>query len=125
MELGEKLALAVSPFALDTLRLRLSTMGASGYITPLLASCFGYVIAASSSAGCQSSSAVEAQTTYNVTLADRRYLLWFPENYEPTEPSPLILSYQYVFSLQNHPQVYFWRGEMSPENVPRGLCRLS
>lgn len=74
-------------------------MGVSRYINPLFASFIGYVVAASSSAGCQSSNEVDVQTTYNVTLGERRYLLWFPENYEPTEPAPLILSYQYVFSV--------------------------
>jgi poly(3-hydroxybutyrate) depolymerase len=69
-------------------------MGVSKYITPLLVSLFGYAVAANCSAGCQSLNEVDVETTYNVTLAgDRWYLLWFPENYEPTEPAPLILSY--------------------------------
>ncbi|ROV98912.1 hypothetical protein VSDG_03787 [Cytospora chrysosperma] len=69
-------------------------MGVSKYITPVLVSLFGYSVATNSSVGCQSLNEVDVETTYNVTLAgDRWYLLWFPENYEPTEPAPLILSY--------------------------------
>ncbi|KUI64826.1 Feruloyl esterase B [Cytospora mali] len=68
-------------------------MSASKYIIPLFASLLGYGLAAKSSAGCQSFHEVEVKKTYNVTLAERQYLLWFPGNYEPTEPAPLILSY--------------------------------
>ncbi|KAJ4386575.1 hypothetical protein N0V93_009473 [Gnomoniopsis smithogilvyi] len=50
-------------------------------------------VAAASSAGCERSQAVEVGQTINVTLDNRWYLLYFPENYEPTSPAPLILSY--------------------------------
>ncbi|KAJ4421063.1 hypothetical protein N0V82_003967 [Gnomoniopsis sp. IMI 355080] len=50
-------------------------------------------VAAESSAGCERDHSVEVGQTINVTLAARWYLLYFPENYKPTSPAPVILSY--------------------------------
>lgn len=50
-------------------------------------------VVAESSAGCESAQIVDVGQTFNVTLDDRWYLLYFPENYEPTSPAPVILSY--------------------------------
>lgn len=105
MHLEEALALAVYVFDRHTLRIRLLIMGHAMYIILLLASFFGCVVVARPSIGCQSPVKVDLETTHNVTLSDRRYLLWFPENYHPKEPAPLILSYQYVCSV---PIFYTW-----------------
>lgn len=45
------------------------------------------------SAGCSIPNAPPLDTTLNITIGDRRYLLYFPVNYEPSTPAPLILSY--------------------------------
>lgn len=50
-------------------------------------------VGAVSSAGCERTQSVQVGQTTNVTLNDRWYLLYFPENYEPTNPAPMILSY--------------------------------
>lgn len=63
------------------------------YIALLVVSLFGYDVAGIASAGCGSHQPVKVQTTYDMMLGDRQYLLWFPEKYETTEPAPLILSY--------------------------------
>lgn len=45
------------------------------------------------SPGCAQKTPVQLDTTLNVTLGDRRYLLYFPVNYKPDVPAPLVLSY--------------------------------
>lgn len=63
-------------------------------ITALLgASLLGQRAAALPSDGCETNHAVALEQTYNVSIGDRRYLLWFPANYVPTTPAPVILSY--------------------------------
>lgn len=63
-------------------------------ITALLgASLLGQQAAALPSDGCETDHAVALEQTYNVSIGDRRYLLWFPANYVPTTPAPVILSY--------------------------------
>lgn len=46
-----------------------------------------------SSPGCTVNNPVPLDTTLNVTLGNRRYLLYFPVNYRPDTPAPLVLSY--------------------------------
>lgn len=49
---------------------------------------------ASSSSGCDLEQSVPVGQTTNVTLLDDRwFLLYFPDNYDPSTPAPLILSY--------------------------------
>lgn len=50
-------------------------------------------VAAASSDGCSLATAVEVGNTTNVTIDNRWYLLYFPVNYNPATPAPLILSY--------------------------------
>lgn len=50
-------------------------------------------VAVKASHGCSRDSQVQIDTTLNVTLGDRRYLLYFPVNYQPDKPAPLVLSY--------------------------------
>lgn len=45
------------------------------------------------SAGCSAANSVTVNTILNITLGDRRYLLYFPVNYQPDEPAPVVLSY--------------------------------
>lgn len=47
------------------------------------------------SPGCSTdnSNGVQIDTTLNVNIGDRRYLLYLPVNYEPDRPAPLVLSY--------------------------------
>lgn len=45
------------------------------------------------SAGCSSARNVSTGTTQEVTLGDRSYRLYFPVNYQPNKPAPLVLSY--------------------------------
>lgn len=45
------------------------------------------------SSGCTIDNPVALDTTLNVTLGSRRYLLYFPVNYRPEKPAPLVLSY--------------------------------
>lgn len=47
----------------------------------------------SPSPGCSMNNRVTVDTTLNVTLGTRRYLLYFPANYQPDKPAPLVLSY--------------------------------
>ncbi|KAJ0116507.1 hypothetical protein J7T55_007487 [Diaporthe amygdali] len=53
----------------------------------------GQLVTALPSAGCSTNQEVALEQTYNVQMGDRRYLLWFPINYEPNKPAPLVLSY--------------------------------
>ncbi|KAL1868457.1 hypothetical protein Daus18300_005890 [Diaporthe australafricana] len=50
-------------------------------------------VAARPSGGCLLSHEVTLEQTINVQMGDRRYLLWFPINYQPMTPAPLVLSY--------------------------------
>lgn len=50
-------------------------------------------VAVAASAGCSTDSAPRIDTTVNINIGDRRYLLYLPVNYEPNKPAPLILSY--------------------------------
>lgn len=50
-------------------------------------------VAVKASPGCTIDHSVSIDTTLNVTLGDRRYLLYFPINYKPDKPAPLVLSY--------------------------------
>lgn len=50
-------------------------------------------VAVNASPGCSVDNQVQIDTTLNVTLGDRRYLLYFPMNYQPDKPAPLVLSY--------------------------------
>lgn len=50
-------------------------------------------VAIKASPGCTIDHTVSLDTTLNVTLGNRRYLLYFPVNYKPDEPAPLVLSY--------------------------------
>lgn len=50
-------------------------------------------VGSSASVGCQGNKQVALDTTLNVALGDRRYLLYFPVNYKPDTPAPLVLSY--------------------------------
>lgn len=50
-------------------------------------------VATKASPGCTIDHSVSLDTTLNVTLGDRRYLLYFPVNYKPDQPAPLVLSY--------------------------------
>lgn len=52
-------------------------------------------VTAHASPGCSTDNSSEAQvdTTLNVNIGDRRYLLYLPVNYEPDRPAPLVLSY--------------------------------
>lgn len=50
-------------------------------------------VAIKASPGCMIDHSVSLDTTLNVTLGDRRYLLYFPVNYKPDKPAPLVLSY--------------------------------
>ncbi|CAN8097211.1 unnamed protein product [Discula destructiva] len=45
------------------------------------------------SPGCTTNNPVALDSTLNITLGDRRYLVYFPVNYEPDTPAPLVLSY--------------------------------
>lgn len=54
---------------------------------------WAYHVAAASSAGCAQAKTVKVGQTTNVTLDGRWYLLYFPVQYKPTSPAPLILSY--------------------------------
>lgn len=62
------------------------------FITLLGASLSRYAVARPSE-GCQTDHEVTLEQTYNVSTGDRRYLLWFPANYKPTTPAPVVLSY--------------------------------
>lgn len=59
--------------------------------TPMAASSLDVSIR--SSPGCTINNVAPLDTTLNVTLGNRRYLLYFPVNYQPDKPSPLVLSY--------------------------------
>lgn len=50
---------------------------------------------ASASPGCSTdhSDGAQVDTTLNVNIGDRRYLLYLPVNYKPDRPAPLVLSY--------------------------------
>lgn len=50
-------------------------------------------VGSSASPGCTIDNPVALDSTLNVTLGDRRYLLYFPINYKPDQPAPLVLSY--------------------------------
>lgn len=50
-------------------------------------------VGAESSSGCELDQTIQPGQTTNVTLNDRWYLLYFPENYEATNPAPVVLSY--------------------------------
>lgn len=54
---------------------------------------WAYHVAAASSAGCTRNQTVKVGQTTNVTSDGRWYLLYFPEQYNPTSPAPLVLSY--------------------------------
>lgn len=54
---------------------------------------WAYHVAAASSAGCTRAKTVKVGQTTNVTLDGRWYLLYFPAQYKPTSPAPLVLSY--------------------------------
>lgn len=45
------------------------------------------------SPGCTTNNPVALDTTLNVTLGSRRYLLYIPVNYQPDTPAPVVLSY--------------------------------
>lgn len=45
------------------------------------------------SPGCTVNNLVALDTTLNIALGDRRYILYFPVNYKPDTPAPLVLSY--------------------------------
>ncbi|POS72377.1 hypothetical protein DHEL01_v209228 [Diaporthe helianthi] len=63
-------------------------------ITALLgASLLGQHAAARPSEGCETDHVVKVEQTFNVQVGDRRYLLWFPANYQPSTPAPVVLSY--------------------------------
>lgn len=68
-------------------------MRAISSTTLLGASLLAQHAAAWPSEGCQTDHAVSLEQTYNVQTGDRRYLLWFPPNYKPTTPAPVVLSY--------------------------------
>lgn len=68
-------------------------MRAVSFITLLGASLLSRYAAARPSEGCQKGHGVTVEQTYNVSMDDRRYLLWFPANYKPTTPAPVVLSY--------------------------------
>lgn len=68
-------------------------MRATSFTALLGASLLGQHVAAGPSEGCQTEHAVTVEQTYNVQIGDRRYLLWFPANYRPSTPAPVILSY--------------------------------
>lgn len=54
----------------------------------------GRKVSGAPSSGCGLAQNVSAGQTTNVTLPDDRwYLLYFPEQYDPKTPAPLILSY--------------------------------
>lgn len=63
------------------------------FVTLLGASLLSWHAAARPSEGCQMDHAVVLEQTYNIQMGDRRYLLWFPANYKPTTPAPVVLSY--------------------------------
>lgn len=63
------------------------------FITLLGAGLLSRHAAARPSEGCQKDNAVDLEQTYNIQTGDRRYLLWFPANYRPTTPAPVVLSY--------------------------------
>lgn len=50
-------------------------------------------VALGASPGCTIDNAPQVDTTMNINIGDRRYLLYFPVNYEPNKPAPLVLSY--------------------------------
>lgn len=50
-------------------------------------------IEAVASAGCSSAQNVSTGTTKEVKLGSRDYLLYFPVNYQPNKPAPVVLSY--------------------------------
>lgn len=50
-------------------------------------------VEAASSSGCDLNQSVQVGQTSNITVGDRWYLLYFPEEYNPTEAAPLILSF--------------------------------
>lgn len=68
-------------------------MRAISFIPLLGASLLSRCAAARPSEGCEKDHAVTLEQTYNVSMDDRRYLLWFPANYKPTTPAPVVLSY--------------------------------
>lgn len=57
------------------------------------ASIDGADVAVKASSGCTADRSVSLDTTVNVRLGNRRYLLYFPINYKPDTPAPLVLSY--------------------------------
>lgn len=61
--------------------------------TTLLGAVLAQHVAAGPSGGCFVSHEVTLEQTINVQMGDRRYLLWFPINYQPIKPAPLVLSY--------------------------------
>lgn len=69
---------------LSSLRLRLCLLGLGLWANH---------VDAVSSAGCEGAQTIQVSQTINVTLDDRWYLLYFPVEYEPTSPAPVILSY--------------------------------
>ncbi|KAJ4420112.1 hypothetical protein N0V82_004559 [Gnomoniopsis sp. IMI 355080] len=50
-------------------------------------------VAIKASPGCTIDNSVALDTTLNVTLGARRYLLYIPINYRPDKPAPVVLSY--------------------------------
>lgn len=50
-------------------------------------------VALGASPGCSTDHAPQLDTTVNINIGDRRYLLYLPVNYEPNKPAPLVLSY--------------------------------
>lgn len=51
-------------------------------------------VSAEASSGCSAAQdGLKRDNTLNVTLGDRRYLLYIPEDYDPETPAPLVLSY--------------------------------
>lgn len=70
-----------------------STMRLISFTTLLGGPLLGQLVTALPSAGCSTNQEVTLEQTYNVQIGDRRYLLWFPINYEPNKPAPLVLSY--------------------------------
>lgn len=68
-------------------------MRSISFFAVLGASLLSRYAAARPSEGCQRDHEVGLEQTYNVSTSDRRYLLWFPANYKPTTPAPVVLSY--------------------------------
>lgn len=83
----------VEPFVLLLPSANIRAMRAISITALLGASLLGQHAAALPSEGCQADHAVALEQTYNVQMGDRRYLLWFPANYRPTTPAPVVLSY--------------------------------